>query len=112
MICINLSAWLCTLTAGTGFHLLSSDKEKKKAGGTAIDKSPGHESNFQLSYRMNNFSPVVAGYSVRNAAHGMALVKGQATTGAADHFKKTGHWFYVMIRSSPHFFNIKLTTNK
>jgi len=43
-----------------------------------------------------------------NEKKSMAFAKGQATTdAAADTYRKTGNWFYAMIRFTPDFFYAK-----
>ncbi len=97
-----------TLTAGIDFHLFSIDKDMKKADGTTIDKNLGNEFDLVLNYSMNKFTNIELGYSIMNATSSMAFAKGQATTDAvADLYKKTGNWFYAMIRFTPDFFYTK-----
>ncbi|MEO7768736.1 MAG: alginate export family protein [Ferruginibacter sp.] len=97
-----------TLTAGVDFHLFSLDKNMKKADGTFVDKQLGNELDFLVNYNMNKFTNIELGYSVMNAKSSMAFAKGQATTNAvADSYKKTGNWFYAMIRFTPDFFYTK-----
>ncbi len=97
-----------TLAAGVDFHLFSIDKDMKKADGSFIDKKLGNELDFVLNYNMNKFTNIELGYSIMNAKNSMAFAKGQATTdAAADGYKKTGNWFYAMIRFTPDFFFTK-----
>jgi hypothetical protein len=97
-----------TLSAGVDFHLFSTDKDMKKADGTFIDKKLGNEIDFLVNYNMNKFTNIELGYSIMNAKNSMAFAKGQATTdAAADAYKKTGTWFYAMIRFTPDFFFTK-----
>ena len=97
-----------TLSAGVDFHLFSIDKDMKKADGTFIDKKLGNELDFLLNYNMNKFTNIELGYSMMNAKSSMAFAKGQATTDAvADTYRKTGNWFYAMIRFTPDFFYAK-----
>ena len=80
----------------------------KKTDGTFIDKNLGNEFDFLLSYIMNKFTYIELGYSIMNAKNSMAFAKGQATTDAvADTYRKTGNWFYAMIRFTPDFFYTK-----
>jgi Alginate export len=93
------------LSAGVDFHLFSIDKDMKKADGTFIDKELGNELDFVVSYNMNKFTNIEIGYSLMNAKNSMAFAKGQAATdAAADAYKKSGTWFYAMIRFTPDFF--------
>jgi len=97
-----------TLAAGVDFHLFSIDKDMKKADGTFIDKKLGNELDLTVNYNMNKFTNIELGYSIMNAKNSMAFAKGQATTdAAADTYKKTGNWFYAMIRFTPDFFFTK-----
>ena len=97
-----------TLSAGVDFHLFYTDEDMKKADGTFIDKSLGNELDFLVNYNMNKFTNIELGYSVMNAKNSMAFAKGQATTDAiADTYRKTGNWFYAMLRFTPDFFYTK-----
>ncbi len=97
-----------TLMAGVDYHLFSIDKNMKKADGTVIDKKLGNEIDFLLNYAINKFSNIELGYSLMNAKNSMAFAKGQATTDAvADTYRKTGTWFYAMIKFTPDFFFAK-----
>lgn len=97
-----------TLSAGVDFHLFYTDEDMKKADGTFIDKSLGNELDFLVNYNMNKFTTIELGYSVMNAKNNMAFAKGQATTDAiADTYRKTGNWFYAMLRFTPDFFYTK-----
>jgi hypothetical protein len=96
------------LSAGVDFHLFSIAKDMKKADGTFIDKNLGNEIDFLLNYNMNKFTNIELGYSVMNAKSSMVFAKGQATTDAvADTYRKTGSWFYAMIKFTPDFFYTK-----
>jgi len=97
-----------TLAAGVDFHLFSIDQEMKKADGTFIGKDLGNELDFTLNYNMNKFTNIELGYSIMNATSNMAFAKGQATSdAAAANYRKTGNWFYAMIRFTPDFFYSK-----
>jgi hypothetical protein len=97
-----------TLTAGVDFHLFSIDKDMKKADGTFIDKNLGNEFDFVLNYSMNKFTNIELGYSIMKATSSMPFAKAQATTdAAADTYRKTGNWFYAMLRFTPDFFYTK-----
>jgi hypothetical protein len=96
------------LSAGVDFHLFSIAKDMKKADGTFIDKNIGNEIDFLLNYNMNKFTNIELGYSVMNAKSSMTFAKGQATTDAvADTYRKSGSWFYAMIKFTPDFFYTK-----
>lgn len=97
-----------TLTAGVDYHLFSLEKNMKKADGTFVDKKLGNELDFLVNYNMNKFTNIELGYSVMNATNSMAFAKGQATTDAvADTYKKSGTWFYAMLKFTPDFFYTK-----
>jgi hypothetical protein len=97
-----------TLTAGADFHLFYLDKNMKKADGTFIDKKLGNELDLLVNYTMNKFTNIELGYSLMNAKSSMAFAKGQATTdAAADTYRKSGSWFYAMLRFAPDFFYTK-----
>lgn len=97
-----------TLSAGVDYHLFSIDKDMKKADGSFIDKKLGNEIDFLVNYSMNKFTNIELGYSLMNAKNSLAFAKGQANTdAAADRYRKTGTWFYAMIRFTPDFFYTK-----
>ncbi|HEV8287150.1 MAG TPA: alginate export family protein [Chitinophagaceae bacterium] len=97
-----------TLAAGVDFHLFYTDENMKRADGTFIDKELGNEIDFVVNYSMNKFTNIELGYSIMNATNSMAFAKGQATTDAiADTYRKTGTWFYAMLRFTPDFFYTK-----
>ena len=80
----------------------------KKANGTEVEKQLGTEVDFVLNYNMNKFTNIELGYSVMYASSNMPFAKGQATTdAAADTYRKTGTWFYAMLKFSPDFFYAK-----
>ena len=96
------------LTAGADFHLFSLEKNMKKADGTFVGKNLGNELDLLVNYNMNKFTNIEAGYSIMNAKSNMVFAKGQATTDAvAATYKKTGNWFYLMLRFTPDFFYAK-----
>jgi hypothetical protein len=97
-----------TLTLGVDYHNFSLNQDMKKADGTLVGKQLGNEVDFVLSYNMNKFTNIEAGYSVMMATSSMPFAKGQATTDAvADTYRKTGNWFYAMFRFTPDFFYTK-----
>jgi hypothetical protein len=80
----------------------------KKADGSLVGKKLGNELDFLLNYNLNKFSNIELGYSIMKATNNMTFAKGQVTTdAAADTYKKTGNWFYLMLRFSPDFFYAK-----
>lgn len=97
-----------TLTMGVDYHNFSLNKGMKKADGSFIKNQLGNELDFILNYNMNKFTNIELGYSVMSAKSSMPFAKGQATTdAAADAYRKTGNWFYAMLRFSPDFFFTK-----
>jgi hypothetical protein len=96
------------LTVGLDYHNFSLNKEMLKADGSAVSKNLGNEFDFVLNYNMNKFSNIELGYSIMNAKSSMTFAKGQATTDAvADTYKKSGSWFYAMLKFTPDFFYTK-----
>ena len=79
-----------------------------KADKTSIDKNLGTEVDLTLSYNMNKFTVIDLGYSVMNATKSMPFAKGQATTdAAADTYRRSANWVYLMINIRPDFFYAK-----
>jgi hypothetical protein len=96
------------VSAGVDFHMFSIDKEMKKADGSLVGKTLGNEIDLLLNYNMNKFTNIELGYSIMTAKNNMVFAKGQATTDAvADTYRKTGNWFYAMLRFTPDFFFAK-----
>lgn len=94
-----------TLSAGADLHFFSVQQDMKKGNGELVNKKLGSEIDFLLNYNINKFTHIELGYSIMHATTSMAFAKGQATSdAAADTYKKTGTWFYVMIRFMPDFF--------
>lgn len=97
-----------TVSAGADLHFFGLNKDMKRADGTVIDKKLGTEVDLQLNYNMNKFTNIEFGYSIMNATNSMPYAKSQATTDAvASTFRKTGTWFYAMIKFTPDFFYSK-----
>jgi hypothetical protein len=96
------------LTLGLDYHNFSLNKGMKKADGTDVSKNLGNEFDFVLNYNLNKFSNIELGYSLMSAKSSMTFAKGQATTDAvADTYRKSGSWFYAMIKFTPDFFYTK-----
>ncbi len=96
------------LTLGLDYHNFSLNKTMKKADGTDVSKNLGSEVDFVLNYNLNKFSNIELGYSIMNAKSSMTFAKGQATTDAvADTYRKSGSWFYAMLKFTPDFFYTK-----
>ena len=97
-----------TLALGVDLHSFSLNKTMKKANGTEVEKQLGTEVDFVLNYNMNKFTNIELGYSHMIATASMPFAKGQAVTDvAAEAFRKSGSWFYAMLRIAPDFFYAK-----
>ncbi|MDX1938629.1 MAG: alginate export family protein [Flavihumibacter sp.] len=97
-----------TLTAGVDVHTFSLQKDMKKADGSLVGKNLGTEIDLLVNYNMNKFTNIELGYSLMKASRNMPFAKAQATTDAvADTYRKTGTWFYAMLRFTPDFFYTK-----
>ena len=101
------------LTIGLDLHHFSLNKDMKKADGSLVPKNLGNEFDFVVNYNLNKFSNIELGYSLMSASSSMPFAKGQTTTDAvADTYKKTGTWFYAMLKFTPDFFYAKPVANK
>lgn len=95
-------------TIGADFHNFSLSKNMKKADGTIVDKQLGQELDLQLNYNMNKFTNIELGYSIMSATASMPFAKAQATSDAvAASYRKTGNWFYAMLKFTPDFLYTK-----
>ena len=82
--------------------------DMKKGDGSFVKKQLGNELDFILNYNMNKFTNIELGYAAMMASGSMPFAKGQATTDvAADAYRKSGNWFYAMLRFAPDFFYSK-----
>ena len=96
------------LALGIDLHSFSLNKDMKKADATLVGKRLGTEIDFLLNYNMNKFTNIELGYSLMKATGNMPFAKAQATTDAvADTYRKTGTWFYAMLKFTPDFFYAK-----
>jgi hypothetical protein len=96
------------LAFGIDLHSFSLNRDMKKADATLVGKHLGTEIDFLLNYNMNKFTNIELGYSVMNATANMPFAKAQATTDAvADTYRKSGTWFYAMLKFTPDFFYTK-----
>lgn len=96
------------ISVGADIHSFSLSKDMKKADGTVIDKNLGTEIDLQLIYNMNKFTNIELGYSIMKATSSMPYAKGQATTDVVSNtYRKTGNWFYAMLKFTPDFFYAK-----
>jgi Alginate export len=101
------------ITLGLDLHHFSLNKDMSKADGSLVGKDLGTEFNLLLNYNMNRFTNIELGYSMMFASSNMAFAKGQATTdAAADAYKKTGTWFYAMLKFTPDFFYVNAAKKK
>ena len=98
---------------GIDLHHFSLNKDMTKADGTIINKSLGNEIDAVLNYNMNKFTNLELGYAMMYASSSMALAKAQATTdAAAESYRRTGAWFYAMLKFTPDFLYAKATKGK
>jgi hypothetical protein len=101
------------LILGADFHNFTLNKDMKKADGTVIGKQLGKEADLQLNYNMNRFTNIELGYSIMSATSSMPFAKAQATTDAvAATYRKTGYWFYTMLKFTPDFLYAKPVAKK
>ena len=85
----------------------------RKADGSLVGKRLGTELDILLNYNMNKCTNIELGYGLMNATSNMPFAKAQATTdAAADTYRKTGTWFYAMLKFTPDFFNSKAVAAK
>lgn len=85
-------------------HYFRLHKDMWKADKTMVDKELGTELDLTVSYSLNKITTIDLGYSIMKATSSMAFAKAQVTTDeAADGFRKTGHWAYLMINIRPDF---------
>ena len=93
---------------GVDFHHFSLDKNMTKGDGSFVKKQLGNELDFILNYNMNKFTNIELGYATMMATASMPFAKAQATSdAAADAYRRSGNWFYAMIRFAPDFFFTK-----
>jgi len=96
------------LMLGFDIHHFSLNKDMTKADGSLVGKNLGNEIDMVLNYNMNKFTNIELGYSMMYAKDNMTFAKGQATTdAAADTYRKSGSWFYAMLKFTPDFFYAK-----
>lgn len=97
-----------TVSFGIDMHSFSLNKDMKKADASPVGKHLGTELDFLLNYSLNRFTGIELGYSVMKATSSMPFAKGQVTTdAAADAYRKTGTWFYAMLKFTPDFLYAK-----
>lgn len=93
------------ITAGLDVHSFSLNKNMLKANGETIGKKLGTEIDLLLNCKLNKVTSLELGYSLMDATNSMPFAKGQALTdAAARNYRKSGTWFYAMLRISPDFF--------
>jgi hypothetical protein len=96
------------LVFGIDVHNFSLNRDMKKADGTLVGKQLGTEIDLLLNYNMNKFTNIELGYAAMNATANMPFAKAQAVTDAvADTYRKSGTWFYAMLKFTPDFFYAK-----
>ncbi len=102
-----------TFSVGADLHSFSLNKDMRKADGSLVGKRLGTELDILLNYNMNKCTNIELGYGLMNATSNMPFAKAQATTdAAADTYRKTGTWFYAMLKFTPDFFNSKAVAAK
>lgn len=102
-----------TLALGIDLHRFYLNTDMKKADASSIGKQLGTELDFLLNYTMNRFTYIELGYSVMNATANMTFAKTQATTdAAAATYRRTGAWFYAMLKLTPDLFSAKAVAVK
>ncbi|KIC90792.1 hypothetical protein OI18_22770 [Flavihumibacter solisilvae] len=86
-------------------HHFGLHQPMKKADGKQVGKKLGNEFDLLANYYVNRFTFIELGYSFMFATDNMPFAKGQASSDlAAANFRKTGTWFYAMLRFTPDFF--------
>ncbi|HKH63121.1 MAG TPA: alginate export family protein [Flavitalea sp.] len=96
------------ISLGADFHNFFLNTDMKKGDGSFIKKQLGNELDFIVNYNMNKFTNIELGYATMLATGSMPFAKGQATTeNSADAYRRSGNWFYAMIRLAPDFFYSK-----
>jgi Alginate export len=92
---------------GFDIHHFFLNKNMPKDDGSFIDRQLGNELDFTLNYTITKSTNIELGYSTMIATASMPVAKGQATSEAvADMYRKSGNWFYAMIRFAPELFNV------
>ena len=93
---------------GIDFHNFFLNTDMKKGDGSFVKKQLGNEVDVILNYNMNKFTNIELGYASMFATASMPYAKAQATTDVgADAYRKSGNWFYAMVRFAPDFFYSK-----
>jgi hypothetical protein len=94
-----------SISAGIDFHHFFLNKDMKKGDGSSVKRQLGNEIDFTLNYNFNKFTNIELGYATMLATGSMPFAKAQAGSDlAADAYRKSGNWFYAMLRFSPDFF--------
>ena len=102
-----------TISFGLDFHNFFLNKQMTKDDGSYVNKQLGNELDFIFNYNMNKFTNVELGYSSMFATGSMPFAKGQATIDAnAEAYRRSGNWFYAMLRFTPEFFSTNSTIAK
>ena len=91
---------------GIDFHHFFLNSDMQKGDGSYIQKHLGNEFDFTFNYSMNRFTSIELGYATMLATASMPFAKAQATSdNAAGAFRRSGNWFYAMIRFAPDIIN-------
>jgi hypothetical protein len=94
------------ISIGLDFHHFFLNTDMKKGDGSFIQKQLGNEFDFVLNYNLNKITNIELGYAAMLATGSMPIAKGQAITDVgSEAFRKTGNWFYAMIRFAPDIIN-------
>jgi hypothetical protein len=102
-----------TVSLGLDFHHFFLNKNMKKGDGSLLKKQLGNELDFLVNYNMNRFTNIEVGYSAMIGTGSMPIAKGQAASdAAADTYRRSGNWFYAMLRFTPDLFYLKTAAIK
>ena len=102
---LKLKYTASTITFGVDIHHFFLNKQMRKGDGSYVRKQLGNEFDFILNYNMNKFTNIELGYSAMMASASMPFAKGQATSDVASgSYRKSGNWFYAMLRFAPDLF--------
>ena len=102
---LKLKYTVSTISFGVDLHHFFLNRDMKKGDGSYVARQLGNELDFTFNYNMNKFTNIELGYSTMMASASMPFAKGQATSDvAAESYRKSGHWFYAMLRFAPDLF--------
>jgi len=102
-----------TVSLGIDFHHFFLNTDMRKGDGSFITRQLGNELDIILQYNMYKFTNLEFGYGAMMATRSMPFAKGQASSDAvADTYRKSGSWFYAMLRFAPDLFYSNATMTK